>query len=317
MKKLILILAAITLFSFLSEAQNDIIVDVSSSEKDTIETEYNNAGRYLFAPSSFGLEKGDIYYSTYNILLNDIQYGLSDNFSIGGGASLILTPVHLMATYSYPINEKSSFAVGDLALLGFGFEFYGNLFYGMYTYGNKNNNITIGAGLWTSTVGKDETETITPDRDPPFTAYKIKTNSVSPAFNLSAQLKLSDNLYFITENYGVKLNTSSTADLKGPHPNGEDHDITLRSEHYEEEVILIAGILGLRYISKKNPLNTWQFGAIYIFNHQSEVPDKYTQPGWETYGEDDFGTTYMGNNNRLFIPIPFISYSRKFGKNIR
>ncbi|MBI9053365.1 MAG: hypothetical protein JEY96_06075 [Bacteroidales bacterium] len=260
------------------------------------------ANRYLFGPSAFGIDKSMKSYTNYNIFVQDFQFGISDRFSLGAGTSIILNPVYIMPTYTYQINDKSALAVGDLFLFTTYDNFvYGNLFYGLYTRGSLDNNFTIGVGLWTSIEGKDETETIDPDMNPSFIEYNTRINTVSPAFNFSTQLKLSSNLYFISENYGLKLNMSPVAELK--EDNSSYGEITVRSEHFAREETIVAGILGLRIINKKNPLKSWQISAVYIFAKHEEIPDKYKQPGWETY---DNGKDYS------FIPIPLISYSIKF-----
>jgi len=205
-----------------------------------------------------------------------------------------------MPTYTYQINEKSALAVGDLFLFTTYDSFnYGNLFYGMYTYGSIDNNFTIGAGLWTSKEGKNETETIEQTPDPSFVEYSIEINTISPAFNFSAQLKLSSHTYFITENYLFKINMDATADLR----DATTSYIILRSEHYAIEETVLAGILGLRFINKKNPLKSWQISSIYVLAHHGKIPDEYKQPNWETYNNE---------NGYSFFPIPFISYTIKF-----
>lgn len=261
--------------------------------------------RYLFAPSAFGMDKGMRSYTNYDIFVQDFQFGITDRFSISTGTSAFLNPVYLIPNYTFQINNKSAFAIGDLFLCStYGDFLYGNLFYGLYTRGSLDNNFTVGAGLWISKLGKDETETIDQGPDPSFIAYKIKITTTSPAFNFSAQVKLSGNTFFITENYWFKINMDAVADLKGPNPSGALYDITIRSEHYAIEETVLAGILGLRLINKKNPNKSWQISSIYVLAHHGDIPDEYQQPGWETYNNKEGGYS--------FFPIPLISYTKRF-----
>jgi len=286
MKKLIFILFILSAFK------------LSAQNSDSISVNYSH--RYLFAPSAFGMDKGTKSYTNIDLFVQDFQFGITDKFSIITGTSFVLNPVYIIPTYTYQINEKSAIAVGDLFLCTTYDNFtYGNLFYALYTRGSKDYNFTFGGGLWTSMQGKDETETIELDRDPSFVEYRIKINTVSPAFNFSAQLKLSRNTYFITENYWFKFSMDAIADLRDPTTNY----IILRSEHYAMEETILAGILGLRFINKKNPNKSWQISSVYVFANHGEIPDTYKQPGWETYNNE---------GGYSFFPVPFISYSIKF-----
>ena len=92
----------------------------------------------------------------------------------------------------------------------------------MYTRGNVENNFTLGAGFWYSEIGKNEEEIIEPTMDPSFIAYNKKITTSSPAFNFSTQLKLSEYVYFLSENYWFKLNMDGSADMSD---GGFDFDI--------------------------------------------------------------------------------------------
>ena len=76
-----------------------------------------HVNRYVFSPSAFGLKKGDYYYNAYYFLMHDIQYGISENFSMGIGTTIAFVPIYFMPTYTKSINEKSAFAVGDLMMV--------------------------------------------------------------------------------------------------------------------------------------------------------------------------------------------------------
>lgn len=113
-----------------------------------------NATRYLFSPSAFSLRKGEAYYQNTYLVLNSFNYGVTDRFTIGGGFELISTflgdPVFFITPkYSFPISEKwhagtgvlyvNSTAADDFSGLGIG--------YGIVTYGNRDNNATLGMGF--------------------------------------------------------------------------------------------------------------------------------------------------------------------------
>lgn len=242
------------------------------------------ANRYIFAPSAFGMKKGLRSYTNYDIFLQDFQYGFSDNFSCGFGTTIFFIPIYIMPTFTYQINDKSAFTVGDLFMFSPypDLTFFGNLFYGMYSRGNLNNNFSVGIGLWTTTESD------------------IMFKTTSPAFNISASVKTTDNIYFLTENYFVQM-YDNTSVLYEYHDNA--NDIHLYDEvELSQNINVIFGISGFRFISRSNPINSLQIGLVYIFIFSEEIP-QYNQPNWVTYDDDD---------NVSFIPIPFISYSRKF-----
>jgi hypothetical protein len=108
-----------------------------------------NATRYLFAPSAFGLRKGEGYYQNFYGAGNAFNYGLTDYFSIGGG---VLGPLGIFITpkVSTKVNKYVHVAGGLLIGNGF-FPINGNNFalgegYCIFTVGNYDHNITAGAG---------------------------------------------------------------------------------------------------------------------------------------------------------------------------
>ena len=243
------------------------------------------ANRYMFAPSAFGIKKEVNSYTTYAFLLQDFQFGISERFSMGVGTTIFFIPIYFMPTYTYQINDKSAFAIGDLLMFSpyKDFTYFGNLFYGLYTRGSLDNNFSVGIGLWTAT----ETD--------------IGSKTTSPAFNISASFKTSDNTYFLTENYFVQMNENTTVHYE--YYDNVNDNYLYNDEEFSRNILVIGGISGFRFIGQKYPKNSWQLGLVYIFLRFDDFPDKYKQPGWVTFKDYD---------NMNFIPIPFISYSRKF-----
>jgi len=240
---------------------------------------YSN--RYLFAPSAFPMKNELFSYSNITLGLHDLQYGFSDRFSLGFGTTMFFFPIYIMPIYSIPINENSSFAVGDLLMISPYSEdisFFGNLFFGMYSKGSAENNYSVGLGIWTTTKTDVAAETI------------------SPAINYSAIIKTGYNTYFITENYAFQYNLTQTAEYNSD-PNNYIEEKFLQKKY------VLGGISGFRVIGKKYPRNSWQFALTYLFIISEDTPDKYKQPNWDVWGN---------YNNTQFIPWPILSYTRKF-----
>lgn len=255
---------------------------------DEIPGEFVNehTSRYFFAPSAFNLREGELYYNTVYFFLHDVQYGINDHFSIGMGTTLAGLPFYITPKLSIPINERSSFAIGDMMIIGtWGVEFFGNLVYGIYTRGNYDYNFSLGAGFFSSN-----------DND-----LTMKTNS--PVGNFSFLTRASDYIYFVSENYGFNINTIQNAYYD--YYNDVTGEYIYDSEDFGQKQTVIYGLTGFRFINKNNDVVSWQVGLTYIIPFYEEVPSRYKAQYWNTYTKD-------GGSD--FIAIPTISYTRKFGK---
>ncbi|MCH8557649.1 MAG: hypothetical protein LAT84_07505 [Balneolia bacterium] len=142
--------------------------------------------RYLFAPNAIGLKKGKGYYQNTWVFFNNVNYGVSDNFSVGLGlVPLFLfgtsTPVWITPKVSFPvIDEQLHLSAG--ALLGgiIGTDGgIGGVFFGSATYGSTDSNVSLSLGY----------------------GYSDAEISSTPVLNLSAMHRISRRSYIITENY--------------------------------------------------------------------------------------------------------------------
>ena len=114
--------------------------------------------RYFFAPNAIGLQKGTGYYQNAWIFFNNVNYGLSDRFSIGAGlipgflfgGGLDATPMWLLPKFSIPVSgDHFHLGLGAMigGVIGSG---SGALFYGSGTVGSTDKNLTIGLGYGAS-----------------------------------------------------------------------------------------------------------------------------------------------------------------------
>jgi hypothetical protein len=145
--------------------------------------------RYFWSPNGYGLKKGEGYYQNIWVLWNQFSYGVSDNFSIGGGVIPLFlfgggpTPVFLTPKISIPI-EKDRFNIGGGLLLGTvlgesetGF----GILYGLSTFGSPDNNVTLGLGY----------------------GFAGGEWASSPLININGMFRVGSRGYFITENYYI------------------------------------------------------------------------------------------------------------------
>jgi len=145
--------------------------------------------RYFWSPNGYGLKQGEGYYQNIWVLWNQFAYGLSDNFSIGGGIIPLFlfggtpTPVFITAKFSIPVVEnKFNLGAGAIAGTILGEEETGfGILYGISTFGTPDNNVTLGMGY----------------------GFAGGEWAQSPMININGMFRVSSRGYFITENYYI------------------------------------------------------------------------------------------------------------------
>jgi len=143
--------------------------------------------RHFFAPTAIGLRGGQGYYQNTWVLFNDVNYGLTDNVSIGGGTVPLflfgapVTPVWLLPKVSFTApRENLHLGMGALVGTVAGEETGGSgVVYGLSTVGSRDRSVTIGVGY----------------------GYAGSNWSQTPVVNLSTMLRLGRTTYFLSENY--------------------------------------------------------------------------------------------------------------------
>src|SRR6056297_1068588 len=146
--------------------------------------------RYLFAPSAHGLKKGAGYYQNTWIFLNNVNYGVTNNFSIGAGTVPVFLfgasyfPFWIMPKISIPVSgDQFHLSVGALIGGVIGEDSGGGgLLYGTGTLGDTDRNLTIGLGY----------------------AYGEGEISSTPVINLSGMIRTGRNFFLISENYFIR-----------------------------------------------------------------------------------------------------------------
>lgn len=164
-------------------------VDVQQIKEGKIWFPNPQSTRYFWSPNGYGLRKGEGYYQNIWVLWNQFAYGVTDNFSLGGGIIPLFlfggapTPVFITPKLSFPV-EKNKFNIGAGALVGTILGESGTSFgilYGLTTFGTSDNNVSIGMGY----------------------GFAGGEWASSPMINFSGMFRLSDRWYFITENYFI------------------------------------------------------------------------------------------------------------------
>ena len=172
-----------------------------------------NGNRLFFAPTGRGLRKGEGTLQDVSVYFLGVNYGITDNFSVGGYMSIIpfigLDDQFIAITpkFSFPVSDKVHFGAGLLYVRTPNFD--GNdgssgagIGYGALTYGGADNNLTLGLG------------------------YGFVTGDIgsTPIIQVGGQTRISRRVSLISENYiiadgsagmgglyGVKLNWRRTS----------------------------------------------------------------------------------------------------------
>lgn len=129
-------------------------VHIAGDEDDLDYMDRYSGSHYLFGQSAHGLKQGQLYYENTYLFLNTVTYGVTDNFSIGGGfeAISILFESNFPFTYltpklSFPF-KYGAFSVGTTILFSPYDDFDAvGLLSGAVTLGGLRDNFTVGVGL--------------------------------------------------------------------------------------------------------------------------------------------------------------------------
>lgn len=141
--------------------------------------------RYLFGPSAFNLKTGEGYYQNIYGVVNSVNFGINDNFSIGGGTELISlfngNPFFGIFPKIGNIKLGKNVTGGLGTLMVVGERGFGGIGYGLVTFGDEDRNFTLGAG---GAFGSGEI-------------------SPQPILTFSGMYRVSRNIALISENWAV------------------------------------------------------------------------------------------------------------------
>ena len=106
--------------------------------------------RYFFGPTGIPIKKGKGYYQNILVTTNFVNYGVTKNISIGGGFEFISTvlgsPIwFLTPKVGFDLSENIHVGSGFI-MAGFADEGTATLGYGVFTLGQSETNLSIGAG---------------------------------------------------------------------------------------------------------------------------------------------------------------------------
>ena len=268
------------------------------SAQDSIAQMNHHSSRYIFAPSAYPIRKGSFYYQNYDLLLNDIQVGITDNFGMGIGYAFPLF-MYVTPKYSMPLRKNHTVAVGDIATFSVFTKasntMWLNTLYGMYTLGSTKNNISLGLGILQSS-DLDGNHAVT---------------------NLSGMYSITPNFYFVGEawfNNRVRQFTSSYTDYVYDATKMDYSPVTKPVNEKLNRSTLFTS-LQFRIIGHKQRTTAWSFGVSSYWERGDQYPYNATVPVWDkTPGQVSYENQsfVMGPTNKFYF-IPSFTYVKKIG----
>jgi hypothetical protein len=157
-----------------------------------------HATRYFFMTNGYSLRQGEAYYQNTWIMFNQISYGITNHVTIGAGVVPLFlfagapTPAWITPKVAIPIvKDKFNVSAGMILghIIGEGESF--GIGYGDFTLGNRDKNLTFGAG-WAFAGGEWAN---------------------SPTLTLSGMTRVGRKTYLLTENYYIGIEGFSLAIL--------------------------------------------------------------------------------------------------------
>jgi hypothetical protein len=146
MFKRVLWIFILSMLTTIGWAKGDILPDTTANDSSQIVL---IGGRYVFMQSGFPVEKRTLQYQNLNALVNDIQYGITDEITLAGGLFLPFY-AYIAPQYSVEVAKNQRMVVGDILtsslFLEDDFLLRANLIYGGYTIGNIHNHATLAMG---------------------------------------------------------------------------------------------------------------------------------------------------------------------------
>tara|TARA_Y100000589_G_scaffold269187_1_gene261144 strand:+ start:960 stop:1991 length:1032 start_codon:yes stop_codon:yes gene_type:complete len=126
-----------------------IIEDLGEIKNGELREESPFSTRYAFTNNALPIKKNE-HYAMVNLFGPEIHFAVSNRFNIGVMTSWIASPFILVGKYTIPTkNPKVNFSLASMfGTSGYldGFESFGGLHWGTFTYGDRKNNISFSGG---------------------------------------------------------------------------------------------------------------------------------------------------------------------------
>ena len=106
--------------------------------------------RYAFTNNALPIKRND-HYAMVNLFGPEVHFAVNDRLNLGIMSTWIGSPLVAVGKYTIPTsNKKVNFSIASmLGTTGYlnGFQGFGGLHWGTFTYGDRKNNISLSAGF--------------------------------------------------------------------------------------------------------------------------------------------------------------------------
>lgn len=191
-------------YSTLIANVNDIKYVRKVSEENVFNGRYAPSNvhfnRYFFAQSAFNIPKHSVNLSTYS-LFTTIEYDLTDHVSISAGANLLsifnqeFGNIHLISTKVGGFAISETVTTGVTAFYGVFEDMTHRMASGVWTLGDKNQNLTFGLGYFNLTKNVNSRMPIT---NILVTERKTFTSGL---ITLSGMTRITRKMFLMNENW--------------------------------------------------------------------------------------------------------------------
>lgn len=186
---------------------------------------------YFFSTNARPLKKGEDY-AMLNLYGPEIHFSVTDRLSLGVMTTWIASPFILAAKYSIPTkNPMLNFGIGTLLGSPFfltSFRGFGGLHFGMATYGDEKQNLTVSLGYSYMNLG----------------VYIDSRLSTAPVFSISGIKKITKRTSFFFDSmiFLGKSSKPSGSFISDPVTGGSYYQVTGKVDYRNTIVILMPGM---------------------------------------------------------------------------
>lgn len=238
-----------TLHTGIIKIPENKVTKITNLDKNRAAPNNTNSTRYFFAPSAIPLEKNGGYYQNAYLLSNSINFGLTHNFTLGGGV-IIPMLFYITPKISFEVRKNFYLGAGVLAATTLIPDAIvsGGIPYGLATIGNTENNITLGSGyglMWNN-------------GDFEHTHYPITV--------VNGMARISKRIHLLSENWIVPFKRQIIIEGYYDNNNNWVEEVKLDSMHNK---LYMALSLGMRIMIGER--STVDFAPVFLYHEKGIV----------------------------------------------
>lgn len=136
-----------------------IVEDLGEIKNGELREDSPFSTRYAFTNNALPIKRNN-HYAMVNLFGPEVHFAVNDRLNLGVMTTWLGSPLVAVGKYTIPTaNEKVNFSIASmLGTSGYlnGFQGFGGLHWGTFTYGDRKNNISISAGYGYFNTGNSD-----------------------------------------------------------------------------------------------------------------------------------------------------------------